>query len=265
MSTTYYVDIVNGKDNNKGTDIDKPFLTLAKAYTSVTSGADDVIFLLNTGITTTINETLTIAKDDLTIIGEKGHIELKPSTSGSDTITITGAGVKLLNFTVSTAAGGTDDAISISNTNNIILEKMRIEDATANGILISDTVDVEIEDVHIDSSAGDGIRLEATVLGATSEVIINGTLLHDNTGYGINVSDANVTNTVINSDVIYSNNTAGDYQDLGSNSTIGSVTQGNNVAAQVWSAPIASYTDETTFGGYLALTVLTVGRFLALK
>lgn len=45
FGTAYFVDYRNGSDNNKGKSTDKAFKTLSKAYTAVTSNANDVVFI----------------------------------------------------------------------------------------------------------------------------------------------------------------------------------------------------------------------------
>lgn len=81
----YFVDPATGSDSNPGTSSDRPFATLYRANAAVTSGNNDVIFLIGDGATTgtarlstalaqTIDSTatsgkLTVSKDAVHIIG----------------------------------------------------------------------------------------------------------------------------------------------------------------------------------------------------
>ena len=80
MSTTYFVDSVDGLESNVGYDIDHPVATATRALALCVAG--DTVYLL-----TSITEVVTIAKDGITLAGStvNGGIVI----SNADNVTIT--------------------------------------------------------------------------------------------------------------------------------------------------------------------------------
>lgn len=152
MSITYFVDNINGYDGNVGYDMDSTLKTIAKAMTLCIAG--DIIFILSTGATTVVNESVIIAKDDISIRGENARVELSPPAIGSPSILITGDGANLKTLTIRGTGGGTDNGITISGANDSTIENVRIEDATGYGIDIeSGSLNTHIlDDVTFDNS-----------------------------------------------------------------------------------------------------------------
>src|SRR3989344_5749582 len=125
LGNIFYWDPVSGDDANDGTQPGEAVATFAAAQTLATAGTGDIIFALATdssGITTT-TEQLNITKAGLKLRGPGYAFQLIPSTSGTDTIIINADGVELEGFYIKTAAGGTDDGISVSSGSDKVVIK----------------------------------------------------------------------------------------------------------------------------------------------
>lgn len=98
----YFVDYGNGSDGNKGT-LDKPFKTISKAYSQVTSNNNDVIALIGSS-THVLTEMLSVAKNRVHFIGVDGSggryygqqakVSLGVTTAATDIGTIQNTGVR---------------------------------------------------------------------------------------------------------------------------------------------------------------------------
>jgi len=121
VGSVFYWDPTNGSDTNNGTTPSTAVATFSAAEALCTAGAHDIIFALadNGTSVTTYTTPISITKDTVKLRGPGYQFQLAPSSSGSDTVSISGNSVEISGFYISTAAGGTDDGISIaSSTNN---------------------------------------------------------------------------------------------------------------------------------------------------
>jgi hypothetical protein len=98
----YYVDAGIGSDGYKGTSIDRPFATVAKAYAATTSNNNDVICLVGSG-THTLTSMLTVSKNRVHFVGLDGtgrpygqgaKVSLGVTTAATDVGTILNTGVR---------------------------------------------------------------------------------------------------------------------------------------------------------------------------
>jgi hypothetical protein len=108
---SYYVDPVNGSDTFVGTSPTQAYRSLPQAYAACSSGSGDTIYLLSDGTTTgtaRITSTLTIAKNNINIIGAcapsynpRARIStLSGNTAFANFVTVTGTGCQFANFSL---------------------------------------------------------------------------------------------------------------------------------------------------------------------
>jgi hypothetical protein len=98
----YFVDYGAGSDGNKGTTPTRPFQTIAKAYSMVTSNNDDVICLIGSS-THVLTEMLDITKNRVHFVGVDGtqrfygqtaKVSLGVTTAATDIATMQNTGVR---------------------------------------------------------------------------------------------------------------------------------------------------------------------------
>ena len=275
MSELFFVDIVNGKDTNVGCDMDAAFLTLSAALNAVVADRNDVIYILSTGDVTVINESITISKNTVHIKGEDTSVKIKSVLTGVSPITIAANGVKLSNLSVETITGGTDDAISVSSSNNLVLENIKVEnatgrgvyitgsdeflldkvvisDSTSNGIEIADCINGEILGTNFDNNGGDNITITASSLGATHGVIINESLITESGAYGVNIG-TDVEKVQILDSVTLNSNTSGNINDNGVGTYFETTSiDSAAIADAIWDETLADHTSVGSVGEALS-------------
>jgi len=203
IGSIYYWNPATGDDTKDGLTPANAVATFAQAHTLATDGANDIIFALSTDTSgvTTVTETLTITKDGLKVRGPGYPFRLVPSSSGSPTISVTSNNVEVSGFYVSTAGGGTDNAITLTG-DNAVIQDCWIEGATGNGIDISSATRTAIDTCAIENSTGNGINIGASTSSSNiAKCIITGN------ADGIDLSGALVTDNILENNIIY-NNTA---------------------------------------------------------
>jgi hypothetical protein len=101
LTKVYFVDYGSGSDGNKGT-FDKPFKTLAYAYSKVTTNKNEGIALIGNS-THTLTEMLTVAKNRVHIFGydpggryygQNAKVSLGVTTAATDLATLKNTGVR---------------------------------------------------------------------------------------------------------------------------------------------------------------------------
>ena len=261
LGSVYYWDPVNGNDANAGTQPSTAVATFAQAQSLATAGNNDIIFCLSndpSGVTT-VTETLNITKDTLKVRGPGFPFQIKPSSSGTDTIQVTADSVELSGLYVETAGTGSDNGITITG-NNSLIKDCWVSNAQGNGIYISGSERTVVETSAIEhcglSGTGDGIvmannttqsAVEKCILfdsvngaalsgsGISDNVFVNN-LVYNNSSYGINIGSG-VSRTVVRGGHTFTGNTSGSYVDNGSNTYIETPSGGasaSEVADAVW-------------------------------
>lgn len=271
VGNIYYWNPTSGSDSSDGLTPANAVLTFAKAHTLATSGSGDIIFAMGTatGGTTTVTEKLTISKNNLKVRGAGYIFQLVPSTSGADTVSISGNNVEFSGFYVTTAAGGSDDAISISGSNAFI-EGCWVKSATASGINLSGSSRTTIDTCVIESCAASGINIGAsTTLAKIRQCIMTGNadgadlsgsgvtdnifennLIYNNSGYGIDIGTG-VLRTGVRLNHTFSGNLSGATRDNGTGTFIETQAGGESASAiadAVWDEVIAGHTTLGTAG-----------------
>ena len=233
------------------------------------AGTGDIIFALATAGdgTTTVTETLNITKNNLKIRGAGYAFQLAPAVAGSPTITIGSDNVEVSGFYLTTAAGGTDNGVTITG-NNTLIEGRWVKSATANGIDLAGAGRTTIDTCAVESCAGNGLNLGAgTTLSKIKQCILTGNLdganlagsgiadnifennlIYNNSGYGIDIG-AGVARTGVRLNHTFSGNTAGPTRDLGAGTFIETQAGGasaTDIADAVWDEVIAGHATPGT-------------------
>jgi hypothetical protein len=272
IGSIFYWDPTNGSDTNDGTTPTDAVATFAQAQSLVTAGAHDIIFCLSThssGVTT-VTETLSITKDTLKIRGPGYPFQIIPSSSGSDVITISADDVEVSGFYVQTAAGGTDNGITITG-DRALIKDCWINSATGNGIDISSSSRTQVQQCAIEDATSNGINMgNATVQSLINKCIISGNvdgadlsgtgltdnifennIIYNNTGNGIDIGSGVVRtgirlhHTFAGNGSNINDNGTGTFQD-----TSGTITQGDidSIVDGVWDEVIGSHLTAGTTG-----------------
>jgi len=280
VGAIWYWNPTTGDNSKDGLTPANAVATFAKAQTLATAGAGDIIFALatDTGGITTTTEKLAITKSSLKVRGAGYQFQLVPSTSGSPTVNITGDSVEFEGFYVGTAAGGTDNGITITGDNTLV-KNVWVKSVTANGIDISSSARTQVESSAVEDSGVAGIRIGAsasrtkiqqcilsgngangaTVTGLSiTDTVFENNLIFNNTGYGVDVGTG-VTRTGVRLNHTFSGNTLGSTRDLGTGTFIETPAGGasaSDIADAVWDEIIAGHTTIGTAAMVLKATKL---------
>ncbi len=273
--TIYYWDPVSGSDGNDGKQPTKAVKTFAQAHSLALDGNYDIIYCLSSDATgiTTVTETLNITKKTLKVRGPGFTFQLKPTATTADTILINTNTVEIAGLYISTAATGTKNAITITGNNNSIRDSW-IANVRGNGIELTTSASNKVTGCAIEhcglSATGDGIKLgnsaTETVISrciifdnvngislagtGLAENIIDNNIIYNHTGYGVKVGSG-VLRTHIRGGNTFNKNTAGDTQNLGTNTFIESIAGGatpSQIAVAVWDEVIAGHVTSGTTG-----------------
>lgn len=271
VGSVFYWDPTGGSDSNAGTTPSTAVATFTKAQELCTAGKHDIIFALandSSGVTT-YTTPISITKDTVKLRGPGYQFQLIPSTSGSDTVSISGNSVEFSGFYVKTAAGGSDDGISIgASVNNTLVKDCWIDSATSNGIVLNGSSRTKIQTCAIENSVEAGIAIaNGTTLAKITQCIVTGSgndgieligasstdnifednLIYNNSAYGMDIGSG-VVRTGVRKNHTFSGNTLGATRDLGSQTFIESPSGGasaSDIADAVWDELIS---DHVTVG-----------------
>lgn len=274
----WFVDPTNGLDTNVGTDPQRAFSTIGTALNAATNNNGDIIFIITTGTDEVdIDETLNITKSQISIRAAGTNVHIHPSTSGTDTITITGQHITLENLTVHAAAGsplGQDNGIVLTGSHGSALRNVRIENVTGRGLVLNAGCDqfqvfdsfigysgshgVEITDCHdvtfwtshIDTNANDNVKLNSTNPGDLHEVAFRNTIIHEAGGWGVNIG-TNCETVQFFDRCKFILNTLGDVLDNGITTYIENDKINQSTASVVWTK-IAAGSPSQTYGDILS-------------
>ena len=186
----YYWDPYGGNDVNTGLSKAQAVATFSQAQTLVTDGNYDVIYAIGTdpsGITIA-DEVLILTKNNFSLRGPGMKFLVKPSTPGSDTVTITGDNISIESFEVSTAVGGSDDGVVLNSTNSSKLVNIWLNGVTNSSIVSVGSAFCTIEGGYIIFSGNHGIDIQAN----TNHIWIRGPIIHATGGDGIHVEGASI-------------------------------------------------------------------------
>jgi hypothetical protein len=272
VGNIFYWDPVNGSDDNSGTTPNDAKATFVAAQGLATAGNNDIVFALSTdpsGVTT-VSETLSITVPTLKVRGPGYPFQLVPGSPGVDTVSISADSVEFSGFYLSTAAGGSDNGLTLA-ADNALIKDIWIKDATANGLDLSASSRSQIDTCAVEDCAGVGISLGAgTSLTTVRRCIVSGNgddgvsltgaslsnnifennLIFNNGGYGIDI-DTGVTRTGVRLHHTFSGNTSGATRDLGTQTFIETPAGGasaSDIADAVWDELIADHTSTGSAG-----------------
>ncbi|MBI3290040.1 right-handed parallel beta-helix repeat-containing protein [Candidatus Microgenomates bacterium] len=271
----FYWNPTSGSDTNDGTTPAKAVATFAQAQTLATAGAGDTIFCVAsaTSGTTTVTQTLNITKANLKLRGPGHTFQLIPTTTTDPTIQIAADNVEISGLFISTAASGSQNAITVTGDNANIQDSW-IANARATGIDISSSKRTRVANCVIEhcgtSGTGNGITLGNTTTEAliskciifdnVNGVALSGTgiadnvlennLIYQHSSYGVTVGSG-VLRTHVRSGHTFNKNTAGNTQDLGTDTLIESQAGGasaSEIADAVWDEVISGHATAGTTG-----------------
>lgn len=275
VGNTYYWDPVDGSDTNDGLQPASAVKTFTKVNLLVTSNNHDIVYCLAndpSGITT-VTDTLSITKNGVKIRGPGYSFQLVPTATTDPTININAHSVQISGLYVSTAATGSQNAITVAGANNQIKDSW-ITTARGHCISLANTDHTQITNCLIENSGqsgtGDGLYLgnscvqcsisKNVLTGNKNGINLTGTslsnntiennLIYNNSLYGITVGSG-VTRTTVRSANTITNNTSGNTQDLGTDTYIETPAGGasaSDVADAVWDELIASHTISGSTG-----------------
>ncbi len=277
--TVYYWDPIGGSDSANGLTPTTAVKTFSKAHSLVTTGNYDIINCLSTDASgiTTVTETLNITKNTLKIRGPGYTFQLKPTATTDDTVIINANTVEVAGLYISTAATGTKNAVTITGNNNLVRDSW-IASVMGNGIELTTSAKNKITGCAIEhcglSATGNGIKMNDNVTEAfiskniifdnvngislagtgLAENVIDNNLIFNHTSYGVTVGSG-VLRTHVRGGNTFNKNTAGDTQNLGTNTFIESVAGGatpSQIAAAVWDEVIAGHLTTGTTGKTLS-------------
>lgn len=272
VGAVYYWNPTSGSDVNDGLTPAKAVATFAKAQTLATAAAGDIIFALATasGGVTTSTEVLSITKAGLKVRGPGYQFQLVPSTNGSPTVNITADSVDFEGFYVKTAAGGTDNGITVTG-DNCLVKNCWVDSVTGNGIDVSSSARTQIDTCVVENATGTGIKIGATTTksnikqcilsgngadgadlsgSGVSDNIFETNLIFNNTGYGIDVGTG-VTRTGVRLSHTFSGNSVAATRDQGTGTFIETTAGGESASAiadAVWDEVISGHVATGTTG-----------------
>lgn len=275
IGSIFYWDPYSGSDSNTGLTPTSAVATFSKAHTLATAGKHDIIFALssNSSGITTVTETINITKSTLKLRGPGHVLQLVPTATTADTMTIAADNVEVSGFYVSTAGTGSRDAISIDG-NSILVKQCWIENARGDGVALTSSNLVVISDMVIDtcglSGTGNGINFGDTATNSTiakciitstingialsgtglTDNVIQNCLIFNNSAYGVNIGTG-VLRTVLRSGNTYHKNTSGPTLDNGTDTYIETQAGGasaSEIADAVWDEVISGHLIAGTTG-----------------
>lgn len=208
----WYVDYINGNDSYAGSSVSTPVKTITKAVELAVSGRGDVIYLLSPGSgTTTIDERVTINKEDVHIRAPGRGLEIKPSVGGlGPVINITGNNCSLNGLLLRTASGDHSDDCIVVNAKFCRLENLYVVGPdTGGGTVIGSGHGIHFKggDYHkvfgceIEKFGQDGVRFTDAPIGSEGsprEVRFDNCNIYYNRGNGIGFTGTSSNSTRLN-------------------------------------------------------------------
>src|SRR3989344_7247479 len=227
----------------------------------------------NVAGTRTVTETLNITKANLKVMGPGYTFQLIPTATTDPTITIAAANVEVSGFYISTAATGSQNAITVT-ANNAFIQDNWIANVRGHGISLASSARTNINSCVIEHCGGSGAGNGITLGNTTTEVqvgkciifdnvngialagtgladnIFENNLIYQNTAYGLTVGSG-VLRTHVRSGHTFNKNTSGNTQDLGTDTLIETTAGGasaSEIADAVWDEVISGHLTTNTTG-----------------
>lgn len=187
--------------------------------------------------------TVGITYDNVPFCTLKNNIVL--DISGGTGIALTG--VTNTAFDSISIQAVTGVGIKFTNCSNFGFSVFSIIECTSHGAeLVSGNSDVDIISGFFNTCGGDGIKLTAT----SSRIAISETSFLNNTGYGINIANANCSNNNITA-VAFTNNTAGNINNSGTSTVI---SADDTAYAASWNGNLGTPTKNAVYDKIETLT-----------
>ena len=282
--TIIYWDPYLGSNTYDGLHKNRGKKTFEAAQQLATSGAHDVIIGMSSdpsGITI-VDENLVISVESLRVRALARSFRLSTTSTLLPAIEVASDNVEITGFTIATPTNCTEHGIkadSVDNTlilenwvyeggkgiqisgtsRDTIIRNCRIAHNIGDGVSIEDSSEhTAIENCHVSSNTGNGVSITST---GHETSITEGSVLHGNSGYGVDIS-ANSTGVHILETVTIYNNTVGNVNDLASDTFDASDT----VEARVWGIDKSALEAKTdSIGYFVAKKLLTLAKFIGLK
>lgn len=240
LSEDYFLDYVNGNDGNNGLEPDTAKLTYAAAKALTTAYNHDGIVIVNsTGAAQTIDTKLNNDVPTNHITGPGRSVTIKPTSTGASTIILSADFTHIEGLSVETDTSGNESAVEVT-ADKCTVHRLDVPQSRGSGILLTNTSNSEISEVNlvgpgfggnghgilitgtstnndlhslsIEGAAADGIRLTgAGVLNNVIRAGQGGSLVHDNTGWGIQETGGADQNHFSGPGIVLGHNTLGNY------------------------------------------------------
>ena len=277
-----YVAPVTGNDTTGDGSRRKPYATITKALSVITTGTHATVFLLSdqgSGVTTLV-ETVTVNKRYVFIRGPGRDFLVRGASSNAPTFTVTAAGVELSGFQLESHATGAGahgidcsadflnvhdvyvnatqgTGINLSNASNSRIERCTFQgtgvSAAGHGLVIAcsgvgNSTYNRVEDCVFADVQGDAIRMTKAGSGVNDGNVIRRNVFDDSTAYGVNIG-ANVSHTSV-LDNRFGTNASGNISDSGTGTHLGSeYTEGlaGTIGAALQAVPTAGAVSDAVW------------------
>ena len=266
----WFWDPENGNDGWDGKHVDRATKTFAQAHTLAVDNNHDIIICVagsTTGSTLT-TENITITKNYLFVRGPGRDFIMHGNNDAIPTIDIQSNGIEISSLVATNNVTNTTSVIKASGSfplikdlyieesgNGIhitdgsfgILQNVRVSHGTGYGVLIDGNSEhFVIDNSHIGSNTLDGVDID---LSTGHEVTIqNGSIIHGNGGFGVNIS-ANTSGVQIGASNSIFGNTLGQVNDLSTNTHFEQLEIAAVNANTLLSTDLTPYDDVNTVGG----------------
>jgi len=269
----WFWDPYGGDDTNAGDHAHRATKTFARAHELVNDNNHDIIVCVSgdpTGVTFT-NEQILITKNYVFVRGPGRDFHMHCNDDNLAAVDMQGDGCEISGMLLTTESTNTIATIKCSASFPLI-ENIYIEDS-GNGILIVDGAYGIIKNTRVGHSTGYGVRinggsqhftLDHNHIGSCTEdgVVIdvttghevtfkNGNVIHNNGGYGINIT-ANSTGVQIGASNSIANNALGNVNDLGGGTSHEKQDIAILNADTLLTTDLTPYDDVNTLGGVAA-------------
>ena len=184
----YYWDVVNGDDANDGlspTTAKQSWGGVSGVNSLVVAQNHDVVIILpgESGGITVITEQIVIDKEYTFVRGPGRDVRFKPTATSGETISVDEEGVELSGVRIETAATGDGEALVV-NGDFCWIHDIWVELSQGDGIKLQNVSYAKVMDVFVRLCAGNGIVFRGTIKDAKWCTVSDSTILN-NTGHGI--------------------------------------------------------------------------------
>lgn len=265
-------DPVNGDDSFLGDHPDRAVNTFAQAHNLAIDNNHDIIICIpgDPSGNTITTENVVISKNYLFVRGPGRDFTIKSANDVLPSIDVISNGVEISGMIVKTEVTNTISAIR--SVGNFTWVKDTYIENSANGILLSGGSFNIVEDTRIGHNTGFGIKVDGaaehtTIKGshigsngnngiivdysAGHELTIDDSVIHGNTGYGVDISITS-SGVLVNNNVTMYDNSLGNVNDLGTGTHIDSEFDITEIANKVWNSDISNITNTNGYAAMLS-------------